>query len=298
MTVFIQVVLPALLIFLAGYGVQKWKRMEIKSISTFAVYLLTPALVFVTFYDAVLDQQYLFMTIFCFMLLFIIVIINKIYAKIRKFPPNVENGLILSTAFMNSGNYGAPIILFAYGELGFAYAVSFLVLQSVFMNFFGLYYAASGQMGFRLALRTIFSMPLTFALIIALTMNIFQINMPYNLYSAIELVSLAAIPVVMLVLGMQLAELKVDKMVNKEKLLFGTVVRMFLSPVIAFAFVILIPMDPLLGNVIIVLSAMPTAVTTTMFALQFDTAPQLVSAIAFVTTLVSVITISVLITLL
>ncbi|GAA0372304.1 AEC family transporter [Bacillus horti] len=298
MTIFIQVVLPALLIFVAGFVVQRWKRMDIKSISTFAVYLLTPALVFQTFYDVEFDQQYLFMTIFCFILLFAIIIVNKIYSRIRKFPRDIENGLILSTAFMNSGNYGTPIILFAYGETGFAYAISFMILQSVIMNFFGVYYAASGRLGFKDSLKSISEMPLTYALILGVFMNVFDIHMPENLYTAIDLVGQSAVPVVMVILGMQLAELKIDKVINKEKLIYGTIVRMFLSPIIAYVFVLLLPIDPLLGKVIIVSAAMPTAVTTVMYALQFNTSPRLVSAIALVTTLVSVFTITILITLL
>ncbi|MDE5415554.1 MAG: AEC family transporter [Bacillaceae bacterium] len=298
MTIFVNVVLPAILIFLSGFVVQRWKKMDLKSISTLAVYILTPALVFRTFYDVQLDQQYVFITVFSLILLFVLIIINKVYAKFRKYPRDVESGLILSTAFMNAGNYGAPIILFAYGETGFAYAVSFMVLQSVIMNFFGVYYAASGQLGFRAAIKTISAMPLTYAMIIAILFNLFNIPLSANLYSAVDLVGQATIPVVMLILGMQLAELKVDKVINKERLIYGTTVRMFVSPLIAFIFVMLFPVDPLLAKVLIVLTAMPTAVTTTMYALQFNTTPKLVSSIALVTTLVSVVTISILLTIL
>lgn len=298
MNIFVQVVLPAILIFLAGYVVQRWKRMDIKSISTFAVYILSPALVFETFYHAELDQQYLFMSVFSLILLILIILVNKLYAKLRKFPREVQNGLILSTAFMNSGNYGTPIILFAYGELGFGYAVSFMVLQSVIMNFFGVYYAASGKLGFKDSIKSISSMPLTYALIIAIGLNVLDISIPANLSSAVGLVAQATVPVVMIILGMQLAELKLDKVMDKEKLIFGIAVRMFLSPMIAFVLVTIFPLDPLLKKVLIVSSAMPTAVTTVMYALEFNTAPRLVSAIALITTLVSVVTISLLITLL
>ncbi|WP_307794975.1 AEC family transporter [Alkalihalobacillus sp. BA299] len=296
--IFVNVVLPAILIFMAGFIVQRWKKMNIKSISTLAVYILSPALVFKTFYDVQLDQQYLFITMFSLILLFSIIIINKVYSKFRKYPRDVESGLILSTAFMNAGNYGAPIILFAYGETGFTYAVSFMVLQSVIMNFFGVYYAASGNIGFKAAIRTISGMPLTYAMVIAISFNLLSIPFPANLYSAVDLVGQATIPVVMLILGMQLAELKVDKVINKERLIYGTTVRMLISPLIAFVFILFFPVDPLLAKVLIVLTAMPTAVTTTMYALQFNTTPKLVSSIALVTTLVSVVTISILLTIL
>ena len=81
--------------------------------------------VFRTFYTAKLYMQHLYMVFFSILLLFSIIIINIFYAKIKGYSQTIESGLILSTSFMNSGNYGAPIILFAYGEAGVAYSARF-----------------------------------------------------------------------------------------------------------------------------------------------------------------------------
>lgn len=69
----------------------------------------------------------------------------KIVAKIRNYPKPKVSAMILSGVFMNSGNYGVPIILFGFGELGFRYAVIMMVIQSFLMNTIGLYYAISGS---------------------------------------------------------------------------------------------------------------------------------------------------------
>lgn len=50
----------------------------------------------------------------------------------------------------------------------------------------------------------------------------------------------------------------------------------------------------LIGTVLIIISAMPTAATTTMYAIEFDTEPELVSTITFISTVVSIVTITVL----
>ena len=232
MKIFIEVVLPVLLIFVVGYGLQKWKKLDVRNISTFSLYVLTPALVFRTFYKTELDVQYLNMVIFSFILLFLLILTNKIYARIRKIPQSVESGLILSTVFMNSGNYGAPIVLFAYGTVGFNYSVSLLVLHAILMNFFGVYYAARGKAGIKIAIKSVLEMPPTYAVFAALIFQAFHITLPENTMSAVDLVADAAIPVVMLVLGMQLAEIKL-KHFQWDKISFGVGVRMFLSPLIA-----------------------------------------------------------------
>lgn len=291
MRIFFEVVMPVLLIFAAGYSLQRWKRLDIRSVSTFALYVLTPGLVFRTFYQTEFDVQYVNMVVFSLILLLILIFINKLYRRIRGFSRSIESGLILSTVFMNSGNYGAPIILFAYGNKGFEYAVSLLVLHAIIMNFFGVYYAARGKSGIKAAIKSVLEMPPTYAVIVAVLFQLFDITLQKNMLSAINLVADAAIPTVMLTLGMQLAEIKLRQF-EWGKILYGVIVRMFLSPLIAYLIIHFIPMDPLLAKVLIVSSAMPSAATTVMYALQFDSEPKLVSSITLITTLVSIVTIT------
>lgn len=291
MTIFIQVVLPVLLIFLTGYGIQKWKRLDIKPLSTIAIYILTPMLVFQTFYRAELNKQYANIVLFSLILLAVLIVCNVIYCKIKKFDQSVESGLILSTAFMNSGNYGAPIVLFAYGETAFAYAVSILVLHAIIMNFFGVFYAARGKAGIKYALKAVLEMPPTYAVLVALFFNISEVHLPANILSAIDLLAAATIPLIMIILGMQLAEITITN-IEWDKISFGIVVRLILSPLIAVGIIYFMPMDPLLEKVLILTSAMPSAATTVIYAIQYDTEPDLVSSVTFITTLLSVFTIT------
>ncbi|MDQ0255964.1 putative permease [Evansella vedderi] len=293
MTIFIQVVLPVLLVFLIGYVVQVWKRIDIKPISTVAIYIMTPALVFRTFYTAELNIQYLYMAIFAALLLLLLIIVNKVYCRVMRYPTKLESGLILSTAFMNSGNYGVPIILFAYGEAGFAYAIVFMVIQSVIMNFFGVYYAAKGLAGIKTAIRVIFMMPATYAVIIALLLRGTGLPLPDNLFKTVDIIAEATIPTVMLILGMQLAKIKWGNF-EWGHVSYGVIVRLLISPLIAFGITLLLPMDPLLAKVLIVLAATPSAATIVMYAVEFDSKPKLVSSITLISTLISVFTITIL----
>lgn len=293
MTVFSQVVLPVLFIFLLGYAIQKWKRLDIKPLSTIAIYILTPMLVFQTFYSAKLDKQYAIMVLFTIILIAALIIITKIYCSVRKRDQSFESGMILSTAFMNTGNYGAPIVLFAYGEVAFAYAVSVLVLHAIIMNFLGVYYAAKGKAGVKFALKAVLEMPPTYAVLVALVLNLGDIQVSENILSAVDLLAPATIPLIMLILGMQLAEIKPASM-QWGPISFGVIVRLLISPLIAFVISLFIPMDPILQKVLILSAAMPSAATTVMYAVQYDTEADLVSSITLITTLLSVFTITVL----
>lgn len=290
MGVFVEVVLPVIAVFLAGYIIQKAGRLDIRSVSTVGMYIMLPCLVFETFYTADLNRDYIMMLVFALLLLFIMLIINKIYAWIKGYSTSTESALILSTAFMNSGNYGSPIILFAFGGEGFIYAVSLMVLHSIIMNFFGVYYAAKGRAGLKMAGLSVLKMPPTYAVLLALVMKFGGVSVGESVMGAIELVAAATVPTIMIVLGMQLAEISVTSL-DWKKVSYASVLRLVASPVIAFALVALLPMSKLMASVLIVQAAMPSAATTTIYAVQFDAKPELVSGITLVTTLLSIITI-------
>ncbi|WP_079527319.1 AEC family transporter [Halobacillus hunanensis] len=290
MTIFFQVVLPVIIVFIAGFVLQKFLRLEIKSLSTVTLYIMLPCLVFETFYQAEFNSEYLMMLFFSILLLFLILLINKVTAKVMKLDSSVESGMILSTAFMNAGNYGAPIVLFAFGEAGFVYSVSFMVLQQIVMNFFGVYYAAKGSAGVRLAISTVLKMPPTYAVVAALIMKLSSVSIPENLMSSVSIVGDATIPTVMILLGMQLANITV-KHLEWGRISYAATLRLVGSPLIAWGLTVLLPMSDLMANVLIISAAMPSAATTTMYAVQFDSKPDLVSSITLVTTILSIITI-------
>jgi malate permease and related proteins len=50
--------------------------------------------------------------------------------------------MLLGTIFPNSGNYGAPVAMFAFGATGFQYAVIFMVIHAFLMNTVGIFIAS------------------------------------------------------------------------------------------------------------------------------------------------------------
>ncbi|MBB6450652.1 hypothetical protein HNR44_002642 [Geomicrobium halophilum] len=293
MQIFFEVVLPVILVFTLGFVIQKWKQVDIKPVSTVAIYVMTPCLVFETIYHATLDMQYVYMLIFAFTLLFSLVLINKIIAFFFRLSPETETGIILSTSFMNVGNYGTPIVLFAFGEEGFAYGVSLMVIQSVIMNSFGVYFASKASGNMRQALKTVLTMPATWALIAALLAKLIAYEMPMAVTGVTEIVGAATIPTVMIILGMQLANIPLQGF-EWGKISYSAVVRLLVSPLIAVGITSVLPVDPLLAQVLILTAAMPSAANIVIFAVQFNAQPRLVSSTTFVTTLLSILTVTVL----
>ncbi|WP_100397900.1 AEC family transporter [Bacillus sp. FJAT-44742] len=297
MEIFIEVLLPIALIFMGGYWLQKKQVLEIRSISAVALYILTPALVFRTFYTTVPDRNYLIIVVFSIVFLVIMLLCNFIVSKIFKWDSKTISGMNLATIFTNAGNYGAPLILFAFGEEAFAFAVIYMVVQSLLMNTFGVYVANRSNMDARGAIRISLKMPVMYALFLGLALQYLNIEMGDSYLGAIDLLADSAIPVVMVILGMQLATISV-KSFQWGLVGYGTILRLVLSPVIAYVLTLMMPASPTLAAVLIVSASMPSAATTAMLAVQFDANPKLVSSITLVTTVLSVPSLWILLTLL
>ena len=74
--------------------------------------------------------------------------------------------------------------------------------------------------------------------------------------------------------------------------------KLFLPPLLAFGLVTALRIDGLVRDVLIVQSAMPTAVNGLLLARQFDVRPDLVASVLMLSTMGSILTISVLLGLL
>ena len=289
------IILPVFIIFSIGYIGQKFIGFDIKSISTAALYLMSPFLAFRTFYTNELTMDYFYIVLFSLLLTTILLIVVWITAISMKATRSELSAMILGGVFMNSGNYGAPVVLFAFGAVGFDYAVIMMVFQSLLMNTVGIFFAAMGgeeKSTLRQSAQRVIRMPLMYAAFLGIGLQLVSVPIPTAVMEAVSLIADASIPTVMLVLGMQLAAIS-RKRVAYRYVSAVSIIRMVASPLIAVGILHFMPVNDLLKAVVIVQASMPAAANTTMLALQFGTEPDLVSFTTFFTTLISIITIPV-----
>ena len=291
------VILPIMIIFAVGFIAQRTFNLDIKSITTVAIYLLFPPLVFRTFYDNPLDLNYLYILLYSVALTGLLIIIIKAIGLWRKYPDDKQDALILSVGFMNNGNYGIPLVLFAYGVGGLDYIVAIMIFHTVIQITVGGYYASKSTTSLKSIFSNIAKMPMMHAVYLGMIWGVFSLPMHDSMYGAINLVADAAVPMVMLALGMQLAEIRV-KNIEWKLVSLGVFLRLVASPVIALLIVWHMPIDLLLKKIMILAAATPTAAISSLLAIQYDCNPQLVSAITLITTILSMVSILVVLLLL
>ncbi|ABR49111.1 Auxin Efflux Carrier [Alkaliphilus metalliredigens QYMF] len=294
---FFSIVFPVFMIIGLGYVFGRNSEIDMKAPSRLAIYIFNPALYFNSMITARVENDEFIKVIIYAALLFIscTAIVYMVNHFLLKYPQNMRSPLLLSTVFPNTGNYGLPIVLFAFGNIGFERAVVFTVFQSFLINSAGVYFASNSENNIKDSLKNMLKMPGFIALIVAILMKNFNLLPPDFMMKPIELLGQAAIPTLLIILGIQLSKAKI--VFDWKFITTSVILRLFIYPLMAF---ILIPLffdlQSVTGKVLLVLAATPSAVSTTLFAIQFNAKPQLVSTITLITTLLSVGTISVLLT--
>ncbi|HEV2358755.1 MAG TPA: AEC family transporter [bacterium] len=207
-----------------------------------------------------------------------------------------RTALLLATLFSNAGNAGLPLALFAWGQRGLAAALAFFAVQAVVTNMLAAYLAAQVESGARRALLALARLPITYAVAVGLLLDAVGVVPPAPIAKAAELLANGAVAVMLLLIGLQLAQVRPDG--EWPVITAATVMRLVLAPVLAWVTAPWVGLEGVARQTSILQSSLPTAVTAAIWASEFGVAPALVSGAVVVTTLASPLTIAILLTLL
>ncbi|MBB6444306.1 AEC family transporter [Bacillus benzoevorans] len=285
-----EVIVPLSLPVIAGALLSRFKQLEIKPLLTMVLYYLTPVLIFETLMKAEVSYQDVYF-ILAYSLLNLVLLwgLANGLGKLLRLPANNIAALTLISAFTNSVNYGIPLVLLAFGQLGLDKASVFIVLQMVIINTIGIYFAARSHFNMKNAVKSVFSLPAIYAAILALGFRLLQLSVPSGLESGLSMIAEAYSPVVLAILGVQMMNVKTEKLNHTTETTFwaGMGIRLLLAPLIALFCLSLLNIEGILFSVLFVLACMPTAVNAGILAQKFDASPTIVTKTILWTTLLS-----------
>jgi predicted permease len=300
MTVLLSVVLPIFLVVGTGALAQTRLRLNVKTVSRATFYLFAPALVF----DSLVSSN-LAATEFGQIVAAVIVVtailwvVGAAISRILRFEGPTQAAFLAAILLMNAGNYGLPVNLFAFGEAGLARASVYFTISALLSSSLGVYLTARGHAKTLAALRRVFGVPLAYAAILGLVVGLAHVTIPDPLLKAIHLLGQASVPSMLIVLGISLTETVQHGLRASSLRALGsvTLLRLVVAPLLAWAVAWLLGLNGLDRNVVVVQSAMPTAVTTTILATEFESDPPFAAMCVLVTTLASLLTLTLLLNL-
>ncbi|MDU4698797.1 MULTISPECIES: AEC family transporter [Paenibacillus] len=284
----------------AGALLARFRTWDTKPLLTLYLYVLSPAIIFDTLRNAHISMDELFSTIgFALVNLLLMWGTAKAIGSIARLDSTEQAGLTLISTLTNSANYGLPLVLLAFGQLGLDKASVYVITQMIIVNTVGVYFAARSRFSVPSAVKSVFTLPAVYAAALAVFLKCFGLHLTAGLEQGISMVADAYSPVVLTILGAQMVKVgrPEAKQVRPAAFWSGTVIRLLLAPLIAFGALKLLGISGLLFSVLFIQASMPVAVNAVVLAERFDAAPGLVSKCIVWTTLASFLTLTALIVL-
>ena len=195
----------------------------------------------------------------------------------------------LMTMFMNLGNFGLPVALFAFGDEGLALAIVVMVCGTFLQNSFGVYYAQRSRDTASQAALYVFRYPMIYATAVALLFQRMQWGLPLIVDRAVTLTAAAAIPVQLMILGLKLAEARPQTDGNVAA---AVGLRLVAAPFLAFVTVVLCGLEGLPAQAFILQMSGPVAVSMAVYGVQFRVEPEFLSSVVSWSFLLSIVSVS------
>jgi predicted permease len=289
LSILVSDILPIFAIAMIGFLLERRVGGSVGTLSAITFNALSPCLVFNQLVTSRLSGSEVGkMALYCVLLTAGMGVAGWLSATLLGLERKALSSFLLVVLFSNSGNYALPLILFAYGSEALAHASVYFVTSAILVYTVGVFIAARGGHDLGGAAKRLLRVPALYALVAAGLLSILHISPPQGLMRPVGMLSDAALPMMLLILGMQLK----GAVVPHRPRVVGTAVALSLivSPIIGVGLTMLLGFSGAARASAITLASMPAAVVTTVLALEFDLDSSFVTSTVFVSTLLSPLT--------
>ena len=289
MTSMVSAVVPVILIILVGLLAGYTLSLQIKTLSQLTLYILYPAIILDSFYQTNISfasaKGLLISYIITYFLIYIGIIL---IGKITVLPSSRQTAFTASVLFPNNGNMGLPIVTFALGDKGLEIAIVYMICSTILMYCLGSILLQGKSILY--GVKRVLELPLIWSIIIGIVLRISSLEIPVQLYAGLHKLGEAAIPIALLLLGIQLGKTRWQFGVAE---LTSVIMRLLLAPLIAYLVGISLHLDSLYLQVLVLQTSMPTAVSSVVLLNEFKGDTSFVARTIIMSTLMSFITIPV-----
>ena len=264
--IFYNGVLPAFLVIGVGVLLGPLVAPGLEAINRLVLYGAAPALVLGSLVEAELELSSGARLIGGH-LLFVGVMFVLARVLSHRSDPGAGRGFAATSMFSNAANLMLPVTLFTLGPAGLERAIVLYLLMTVLMFGLGpLVLAGRDGFGERSPL-AVLRLPVLWAVPVGVALNLLAPPLPAGVWRGVTLLADAAIPLILLVLGVQIyrSGLRLPTPLNWGAALF----KLLVGPLVAFAAGRLVGARDLDLAVLTLLGAMPPAVNVLVLALEF-----------------------------
>jgi predicted permease len=286
-------ILPIILLSGAGFTLGKLLHIDPRSLGRVVFYVFSPVLLF----DLLVRNQLkladaAIIVAYAFFFILSIGLLTFVWGYFLKLERSALVAILITTMFANTGNYGLPLVSFAFGEEALSYAGIYFAVTTLLFYTLGVFLASLGHMTFQEAVRGLFKIPTLYAVILAVVINALNFELPISVARAVDLAAGGTIPLMLVLLGVQLT--KVEFSGSQRALHLSVALRLVAAPLIALMFAALFGLHGFARQASVTQASMPSMVSATVLAAEYNLDSKLVTAVVFISTLLSPFTLTLL----
>jgi len=322
------VILPVFFIIFLGFLLRKFGKVDLVAFSRAQLYVLSPALAFMSLAKPEADMGLILrVLLFIVCLEAVLIAISLGIGFAAKRDRAERQAIAITSVLMNTGFYGIPICVLAFGDWGLVYATIYMVASSITQSTIGIFLASAGRRSVKDAIWSIFKVPLIWSIVAARLLVHFDAVPPAPFMKMIDMLGASAIPLGLILLGMQLESIWLESAAWRASLagrtagfsigegregaaaggtcdpgpggldelrrdisggIASSAIRIVGGLVVSYGLIQLFHFSANMNQVLVVESSMPTAVNAIVFATEYNCRPRLVAVGILVSTLASV----------
>ncbi|MGB1252390.1 MAG: AEC family transporter [Candidatus Promineifilaceae bacterium] len=287
--VFSNNILPIFIVAAFGFALRRTTDVDKRALSRVVFFVFSPALIFSLIVGSDLEAGEIGrLSLFALLAIMGMGTLAFAVGRALRLPREAQTLLMLAAMFGNSGNFGLALNELRYGTEGLARAAVYYTISGILQWTLGSLVAALGQSSLKEALSRIGRLPIIYAVLIAFPVYLLDLSLPQPVLSAVTIAGRAAVPVMLILLGMQLADVR--SISNLKLALPAVGLRLLIAPLLAFALATALGLKGLGFNTSMLQASVPPAVATIVVATEYDIAPEIMTSVVVIATLLSPIT--------
>ena len=295
-----ETILAIILLILIGYLAKRiglLKAEDSLTLNKIVINIAIPSLIFLAMFNADLSNLKLLLpiTLICIITGSLCGLLVYIFSRARGYSKKTRWTLVGTSTLFNSGFLGYPVVLGIFGATGLVRAVFYDMGSTILFLSLGIFFILIfGGRYTSIIKRTVLFPPL-WGIILGILANILHLNPGFIPLDVLKYLSGAAIPLIMISLGLSLEAGGLKNYFGAAS--FVTLTRLIISPMIAILMVYILGLHGLEGTVTVVEAGMPAAMLSLVLAASYDLDVNAAAACIFLSTVMSMITLPILISL-
>lgn len=286
-------ILPILLLGGAGFTLGKLLHVDARSLGRVVFYIFSPVLIF----DLLVKNQLKWSEAasvigFTVTIVLLMGLLAFLFGSFLKLERPALIAIVITSMFANTGNYGLPLVAFAFGENALSYAGVYFITTTFMFYTLGVVIASLGHMNLKDAVLGLLKLPTLYAVLLAVLVVEFGITIPAPLRRAVDLAAGGTIPLMLVLLGVQMKDVVLNG--NRRALSLSVGLRLFAAPLIGLGLAALYGIQGFARQAAVTQASMPSMVSATVLAAEYHLDSKLIAAAVFVSTLLSPLTLTLL----